>query len=518
MTRMTVSPVILLAFLGVLLKNASSFPFKSATIRDQSDPRSAHNVLDTGIDGSKGSLHSFRETAIGLSTHPKFLKGSRVSSNELHEVVFVVKEKNLDELKRILYDISDPHSSNYGNHMSFEEIEDLVSNPVAYQEVVNYLTAAGATVMHGATRGECITARAEVGVWERMLNTEFHSYSKVGVATVSGRSDFIRTEQYSVPAGLDDHVAFVMNTVQVPVTRFQRDFLDSHHPIEQSRKSRFSEAGVSYDGFTSIDQMLARYNIADQTGHPRATQAALELFGQKFCPEDLVLFQQLYSLPIIPANKTYLPMVYTAAQCAAAGIDICVETNIDMQYLIALANTPTIHYYSTLNTFAEWAQFTANAGVQPPLIISVSYGDDERIATVGEYQLFEISTMKIGAMGSTILISAGDDGVHVGPTRNDPSLCGYAPQYPTSCPYVISVGATQVLNSFSPYQNEYFCKVELTNDFSYYILLYRALTSIFPKQFVKMTEEAESRVEAVSPQTTPYRRIKPLLWPNISPL
>jgi tripeptidyl-peptidase I len=464
MTRMSLSAVVVLAFLGVLLQNASSFPFKSAIHYDQSDLRVAHSLLDTGVDGSKGSLHSFRETTAGLSNHPNFLKGSRVSPKEIHEVVFVVKEKNLDELKRILYDISDPASANYGNHMSFEEIENLVSNPAAHQEVVTYLTAAGATVMQGATRGECITARAEVGVWERMLNTEFHSYSKVGVASVSGRSDFIRTEQYSVPAGLDDHVAFVMNTVQVPVTRFQRDFLDNHHPIEPSKKSRFSEASTSYDGFTSIDQMLTRYNIADNTGHPRATQAALELFGQKFCPEDLVSFQQLYNIPLIPANKTYLPMVYTAAQCAAAGIDICVESNIDIQYLIALANTPTIHYYSTLNTFAEWAQFTANAGVQPPLIISVSYGDDERLATVGEYQLFEISTMKIGAMGSTILISAGDDGVHVGPTRNDPSLCGYAPQYPTSCPYVISVGATQVNHSFLLYQDGPLCNLQLTDD------------------------------------------------------
>jgi tripeptidyl-peptidase I len=511
MTRMSVSAVVVLALFGVLLQNASSFPFKSAIHYDQSDLRVAHSLLDTEVDGGKSSLHSFRETTAGLSNHPNFLKGSRASPKEIHEVVFVVKEKNLDELKRILYDISDPASANYGNHMSFEEIENLVSNPVAHQEVVSYLTAAGATVMQGATRGECITARAEVGVWERMLNTEFHSYSKVGVASVSGRSDFIRTEQYSVPASLDDHVAFVMNTVQVPVTRFQRDFLDDHYSIEKSRKSRFSEASSTYEGFTSPSQILARYNIADNSGHPRATQAALEAFGQKFCPEDLVLFQNLYDLPVIPANKTYLPSVYTIAQCAAAGIDICIESNIDMQYLIALANTPTIHYYTTYDTFAEWSQFVANAGVQPPLIISVSYGDDEKLVTAAEYKLFEISTMKIGAMGSTILISAGDDGVHTGQARNNAALCGYAPQYPTSCPYVISVGATQVLDLDLLYQDKYFCVEQLVDDPSHCVLSHRELNSIFPKQSVKMTEEVESPVEAVSPQTLHCHRIKALL-------
>ena len=452
MTRTSVSALVVLATLGALLHNACSFPFKSAGSLGESDSRLAHSPLDTGVDGSKGSLHAFRENAAGLSSHSNFLKGDRVSPTELHDVVFVVKEKNLDELKRILYDISDPVSTNYGNHMSFEEIQDLVSNPVAHQEVVAYLTEAGATVMEGVTKGECITARAEVGVWERMLNTEFHSYSKISVATVSAHSRFIRSEQYSVPAGLDDHVAFVMNTVQVPVTRFQRDFLDNIHPISPSKKSRFAEASNQYEGFTSPDQILARYNIADNSGHPRATQAAFEAFGQKFSPEDLLLFQELYDIPRIPANKTYLPMVVTSAECLALGTDICVESNIDIQYMLAVSNSPTIHYYSTLGTFSEWAQSIANSGVQPPLIISISYGDDERKVTASEYQLFETSTLKIGAMGSTIFIAAGDDGVHIGPARSNATLCGYGPQYPTSCPYVISVGATQVLNLHLQFQ------------------------------------------------------------------
>ena len=139
-------------------------------------------------------------------------------------------------------------------------------------------------------------------------------------------------------------------------------------------------------------------------------------------------------------------MVVTSAECLALGTDICVESNIDIMYMLAVSNTPTIQYYTTYETFAEWAQSVANSGVQPPLIISISYGDDERKVTASEYQLFETSTLKIGAMGSTIFIAAGDDGVHTGQTRVNPALCGYTPQYPTSCPYVISVGATQVLS------------------------------------------------------------------------
>ena len=453
MTRTPELAAILLLSLALLLHNVTSFPFKFGIHHDLRDRRLADSPLDAGVDGGKGSLHTFRETAVGLSSHPDFLKGNRVHSTEFHDVVFVIKEKNIDELTRILYDISNPASVNYGNHMTYQQIDDLVSNPVAHEEVVAYLVASGATVMHEQSQGECITARAEIGLWERMLNTEFHSYSKVTPESASQSTsfptEFIRSEKYSVPAGLDDHVAYIFNTVQVPVTKYQRDFLDNHHPIKPATKSGFSESSNTFGGFTSPAQILKAYNIDDNSGHPRATQAALEAFNQKFSPEDLLSFQDLYDLPRTAANKTYLPMTYTAAQCAAANYDVCIESNIDMMYLLAVADTPTIHYYTTLSTFAQWAQFVANSGVQPPLIISISYGDDERIVTFSEYNMFEVSTLKIGVMGSTILISAGDDGVHTGKTRSNAALCGYRPQYPTSCPYVISVGATNVRNFFN---------------------------------------------------------------------
>lgn len=439
-----------LAVFAVLLQHAASSSFTSITSPEEIIPSPVHGLLDATIDNSKSlnSLHAFREMATGLSAHADFVKGSRASPTEFHDVVFVVKEKNMEELKRILFDVSDPDSPNYGNHLTPQQIEDLVSNPEAHQEVVAYLTAAGATVMHGQSKGECITARAEIGVWESMLNTEFHVYSMISPTGTldwpTTQTDFFRTEKYSVPNTLDDHVAFVMNTVQTPTLKFQRDFLEKHNNYKPVEQSKFSETAVKVAGYTSIDELLKAYNIKDNSGHPKSTQGAFQAFGQKFCPEDLTLFQKFYELPQTPAAETYGPAVYTIAQCKAAGLTICTESNVDMMYLMAMSQTPTIHYYSEFNTFAQWAQYVANSGTQPPLIITVSYGNDENLYSEGEYGLFESATLKMGAMGCTILIAAGDDGVHTGQVRNNAALCGYKPQYPTGCPYVISVGATQV--------------------------------------------------------------------------
>jgi tripeptidyl-peptidase I len=453
MTRVTAPLVTALAILGAF-QSASSFPFKTGIRHDESDLRQSYVHFNAGVDGSEGGLHAFRESADALNSHADFLKGARVPSGELHNVVFVVRQRNLEELKRILYDVSDPLSTNYGNHMTFQEIDELVSNPVAHQEVVAYLSEAGATVIFSESQGECITARAEVGIWERMLNTKFHSYAKVSPSDPtkwpSSAMVFSRSDDYSVPIGLDEHIESIMNTIQIPVTRYQRDFVGDLAPIKHAAKSRFSEASNSYSGWTSPSQIQKRYNVLDASGHPRATQGALEAFGQKYCPTDLLAFQNLYDLPRTPVNYTYGPATYTSAECAAAGYTICIESNIDIQYLLAMADSPTLHYYSTFNTFAQWAQYAANSGVLPPLVISISYGDDEKRVSFGETNLFEVSTLKLGVMGVTVLIASGDDGVNTGQTRVNAALCGYAPQYPTACPYVISVGATQVQAPFIP--------------------------------------------------------------------
>jgi subtilase family serine protease len=521
--KTAMSALQILAVLGALLHNVSCFPFKSVTTNDQSNRRLMDGLLDAQVDGGKNSMHRFRETAAGLNSHPDFLKGSRASPSEIHDVVFVVKEKNMDELKRILMDVSDPLSANYGNHMTPREVADLVSNPVAHQEVISYLSAAGATVIFAESQGECITARAEVGVWERMLNTEFHTYSKVSPASDSqwpanSKTEFIRSEKYSVPAGLDDHVAFVMNTIQTPELKYQRDYLDNHHPISSSKNSR--SLSNTIPGWTSPAQMMKAYSIDDTTGHPRATQGAFEAFGQKFSTEDLLQFQRLYGLPETKVNKTYAPAVLTAAQCTAAGTSICVESNIDIQYMLAMSDSPTIHYYQLFNTFAQWAQYVATSGDMPPLIVSVSYGNDEELYSPGEYQTFESATIKMGAMGCTILIASGDDGVHTGQTRNNAKLCGYKPQYPTGCPYVISVGATQVLLvAIVIYSCRHigtnFCVDSDSDDSSCCHLHHRELRMIYTKVCARMTEEVESPVVAVSPQTMLVQTGRKQLWTNI---
>jgi hypothetical protein len=112
----------------------------------------------------KSNSHFFKETAAGLSLRSDLVKENRVSPDVMHKVVFAIKQKNIDELTRILEDVSDPSSLNYGKHKTRQEITDLTSNPTSRTEVLAFLTLSGATYLSETVSGEYITASAPIKV------------------------------------------------------------------------------------------------------------------------------------------------------------------------------------------------------------------------------------------------------------------------------------------------------------------------------------------------------------------
>jgi len=97
-----------------------------------------------------------------------------------------------------------------------------------------------------------------------------------------------------------------------------------------------------------------------------------------------------------------------------------------------------------LNIFVGHTAVNA-LGVRPPWVISISYGESESETVLSDALLFNNMAMMLGLMGTTIVVSSGDDGVTNGArgTEQGPEACKYDASYPASSPYVVSVGATQ---------------------------------------------------------------------------
>ena len=111
--------------------------------------------------------------------------------------------------------------------------------------------------------------------------------------------------------------------------------------------------------------------------------------------------------------------------------------------MIGMATTPTWHVYNSEGEFSKWLNKWLDVTPRP-LVMSMSYNYLESAVTPSEKDLFDRAAMMLGTMGVTILVASGDDGVAMQYARSDASQCAYRASFPNTCPYVISVGATQV--------------------------------------------------------------------------
>jgi tripeptidyl-peptidase-1 len=192
--------------------------------------------------------------------------------------------------------------------------------------------------------------------------------------------------------------------------------------------------------------------------------------------------------------------------------DINAESNLDLQYAISLVSPTNVTLYQTgdpveepsfsivnsFNTFLNAIDAfycTFDGGDDPkydPIypdpynqtgaykgpedcgkynatyVISTSYGDNEADFTPAyeQRQCFEYA--KLGLQGVTVLYSSGDDGVAGGggycidPQSGNytlgPTGIKFTPSFPGTCPFITSVGATQINNQSTVYDPESACE------------------------------------------------------------
>jgi subtilase family serine protease len=69
-----------------------------------------------------------------------FLVHSKPAKNTSHEVIFALRQLNLDVLEHELLERATPGTSKYQQWMSFDEVGALISNPTAYDALFSYLS------------------------------------------------------------------------------------------------------------------------------------------------------------------------------------------------------------------------------------------------------------------------------------------------------------------------------------------------------------------------------------------
>ncbi len=224
------------------------------------------------------------------------------------------------------------------------------------------------------------------------------------------------------------------------------------------------------------------------SAEPGNTYGIVEYTPQSYRPGDLDLFFSNFSRHQVGSRPKLAAIDGGVLQQTNASFDFNGESDLDLQYAMALVYPQKVLLYqvgdlvegASFNNFLDAidASYCTSGGGDDPTqdgiypdpmpggyqgkedcgsfaatnVISTSYAYNEADLTPA-YETRQCNEyLKLGLQGVTVLYSSGDDGVAgnsgqciaANGTYNDGSSGRFNPSFPGTCPYITSVGATQV--------------------------------------------------------------------------
>ena len=266
-----------------------------------------------------------------------------------HELIFAVKQLNIELLRERLLIVSNISSPEYGHYFSRKEIAALTVNRIATDSITRFLEAEGVLISKTTQYGEYIIASAPIYVWERMFETIFYV---VAGAADSRRRSALRAVSYTVPRELLPHLLTVLNIIETPIFDASKNIISGEmiskeilmetskfSPYDRNKAYVNDRTRAYVLGFTYPRLLNEFYNISNNEGSIFTSQAVFETSGQTFSTVDMAIFESTFNLPIAqPTTDINDHIIYTACR----GVRDCAEANLDLQYLMGISqNTPT---------------------------------------------------------------------------------------------------------------------------------------------------------------------------------
>jgi tripeptidyl-peptidase-1 len=337
-------------------------------------------------------------------------------------VTIVLRHRNREWLRDIVDRVSDPSSPLYGQHLAFAQINEMISpEPQHIQAVLSWLQAYkqyGVNVTYVAPAKDFIKASIPALVAQEMFQTELAVFKH----EKSGRSTIRSLGQYSVPKKLSPAIAFVGNLIRFPKSR-------------TAKRMATKANGAIPNGITP-DVIRDYYNITTHPTKPfgKNAQAVASFLEQYYDQSDLEMFWNKYKIQHQEV-KIIGPDPQRQAGLEAA-LDIEYITGVGEGIPTWFVSCPGLH--EGQETFLEWIVNMTALGDASPYVHSVSYGDIEDSISIEYADRLDEQFQVFGASGRTVLIASGDNG-----SRCSKDGKKFVPEWPTSSPWVTSVGATQ---------------------------------------------------------------------------
>ncbi|KAL5114492.1 hypothetical protein ACEQ8H_007635 [Pleosporales sp. CAS-2024a] len=387
--------------------------------------------------------------------------------------------RKMIQLQIGLKQVSDPDHKRYGQHLSAQEVDALVApSPETHALVRQWLKESGIPLdsLGYSSAKDWITVLLPVDTVETLLDAEYHNYKHTDGAIVA------RTTRWSLPRHLHSHI----DTIQ-PTTSFFRGA-----PRHATWVGGAAQVPASYTPPTN-SSLAAVCNVTSVTPLCFQTLYSTKGYVTRASSKNSVGFANyLGEIPIRPDAYQFLSkyrpeaasQAYNFSQISIDGgpvqdgpltlnqsrQGISAEANLDVQAIAGISyNTPITSWStggappfipdnSTLENTNEpyltWVNYLLNQR-HVPHVISTSYGEPEQ--TVPQAYATRVCRQfaQLGARGTSLFFSSGDRGVGGTDTcyaNTAPYEYKFLPDFPASCPYVTTVGATM---NFAPEEVAY---------------------------------------------------------------
>ena len=374
--------------------------------------------------------------------------------------------------------VSDPAHPRYGQHLTQDEVKDLVKPADDALDAVHEWLAGhgiGADKLTYSPTRDWIKLSLPISQIEAMLDTQYH------VFVHEDGTELMRAPEWSLPLHLHEHIATIQptNSFLRPMRRSTTvkgwgppvasgDFpppVDSASVEAVCNESlvtplclRTFYGTVNYTVKAADKNKMALNDFLGEINNRSDT----EIYLSKYRPEAAAGAYQFKQISIAGGTLQQTPENETQLESGTG-----IEGNLDVQTLLGIAwPTPLVAYstggldpdfipdmWTPENTdepYLVWLQYILSLpDSELPTVVSTSYADDEQ--TVSYDYAVQTCNMfaQLGARGVTVLFGSGDEGV--GADGNCYSNDGrnasmFLPEYPSSCPYITAVGATHGFN------------------------------------------------------------------------
>ncbi|KAK6992571.1 Pro-kumamolisin, activation domain-containing protein [Favolaschia claudopus] len=365
-----------------------------------------------------------------------FVKSSVAPASKELTLRISLKQNDMSGLEKALYEVSDPASALYGQHLTPEKLAAFVKPTAETLSAVsewlseNDISSAAVTPF-----GDMLEIKIPVSQANDLLSAEFAVFTHVESGSTS-----VRTLEYSIPAGLKDHINFFH-----PTLSFTRPIAPSVSAFRPLPKKVATEAApvanvvpASCANTVTPACLQAFYNIPT-TPATTATRLGVSGFILQWANQlDLQQFLRSLRTDISPSTTFTLQTldggVNTQTRSQAG-----VEANLDIQYTIGVATNVPVTFISVgengsdgLDGFLDIITTLINEPAsQRPSVLSTSYGFDESDLTRPVANNLCNAYMQLGALGTSLIFSSGDGGVSGSQSQ---SCTNFIPTLPSDCP------------------------------------------------------------------------------------